>query len=200
MTNRSPTQRLAAACAVALCTTAVLAQDLPRRKPGLWEVAMELPGRAGTPMTSQQCVDDKTDALAQRRAFDDAADARCQHKVTRRSGDGMEADYTCTSRRGKTSGTMKLTGSMDSRYTMENHMRFDPPRRGTSEATFKMQAEWKGACPADMKPGEMRMTGMPGGQRPGRAERAASGARGMSPEQMQQLQQMMEQMKKQRGG
>jgi hypothetical protein len=88
---------------------------------------------------------------------------------------------------------------MQSRFTMDNHARFDPPRHGMSEASVKTLGQWMGACPADMKPGEIRMTGMPD-MRARRAERGASGPRTMTPEQMQQMQQMMEQMKKQRGG
>jgi hypothetical protein len=176
------------------------AQDLPKRKPGLWEVSMELPNRPGQAMKSQQCVDDKSDAMAHKKAMDDQADSRCENKSVRRDASGTEVNYTCTSARGKTTGTLKLSGDMQSRFTMDNHARFDPPRHGMSEATVKTQGQWMGACPADMKPGEIRMTGMPEGMRARRAERGASGPRSMTPEQMQQMQQMMEQMKKQRGG
>ena len=175
------------------------AQDLPKRKAGLWEVSMEMPQRPGQPMKTQQCIDDKSDAMAHKKAMDDQADSRCEHKTTRRDASGTEINYICTSARGKTTGTIKLSGDMQSRFTMDNHARFDPPRHGMSEASVKTQGQWMGACPADMKPGEIRMTGMPD-MRARRAERGASGPRSMTPEQMQQMQQMMEQMKKQRGG
>jgi len=190
--------RLAAGLAVCCGTSlATYAQDMPKRKPGLWEMSMELPSRPGQAMKSQHCVDEHSDAQAQKRAMDDQPDSRCQ--ITRRAAGGMELDYTCNNARGKTEGTMKITGDMQTRYAMNNHMRFDPPRRGLSEANMKMNGEWKGACPADMKPGEIRMTGMPEG-RARRADRGASGPRTMTPEQMQQMREMMEQMKKQRGG
>lgn len=176
------------------------AQDLPKRKAGLWEVSMEMPNRPGQTMKSQQCVDEKSDALTQKKLMDDQADSRCEHKTTQRNASGTAVSYTCTSARGKTTGNMKLSGDMQSRYTMDNHARFEPPRHGMSEATVKVQGQWMGACPADMKPGEIRMTGMPEGTRARRADRAGSGPRTMTPEQMQQMQQMMEQAKKQRGG
>jgi hypothetical protein len=189
--------RAATCCALwSLCAGIASAQDLPRRKPGLWDTSMEFARRPGQPIKSQLCVDEKTDSEMQRRAMDDSIDARCEHKVTRRSAGLIETEYHCTSPRGKSDGTTKITGSLDSQYALESHSRYDPPRNGVSESSIKMQAQWMGACPAGMKGGEVRMTGGV----PGRPGGAASGARTMTPEQLQQMQQMMEQMRKQRGG
>lgn len=184
--------------ALAGCASSIAADGMPTRKPGLWQVSMELPGRAGATMTSQHCVDERSDEKSQRRALDDAADARCEQHNVKRSPGLFEADYRCLSARGKTEGHLRLAGDMTSRYTMDNQMRFDPPRGGRSEARMTLQGQWLGACPADMKPGEMRMSALPMGGAT-RGERAGRERQPPSPEQMQKMQEMLEQMKQQRG-
>lgn len=175
------------------------AQDgMPRRKAGLWEMSMELPGRAGATMKSTHCVDARSEEQARQRALDDAPDARCEQRNLKRSADGVEFEFTCTSGRGKTEGRTRLTGDMGSRYTMENQVRFDPPRGGMAEGKMTLRGQWVGACPADMKPGEMRMAGLPTGAASG-AGRGGRERPPPSPEQMQRIQEMVEQMKQQRG-
>jgi hypothetical protein len=187
---------------LALTSTMATAQsDMPRRKSGLWETTMQMPGGRGGTMTAQECIDERTDAETQRRAMQRAQDAegRCEQRNSRRSANGYAVDYSCTGPRGKTEGRVSMQGDFSSRYTMENEARFDPPRGGVRESRMTMEGIWKGPCPADMKPGEMRMSGLP--MRAPRGERAASRpARQMSPEQAAQLQQMLERMKQQTPG
>jgi hypothetical protein len=178
----------AALAALALTPLLALAQEgMPRRKPGLWETTMQMPGRPGAPLTAQHCIDAKTDEQAQRKALEQDAGARCEQRNVKRSAGSYEAEYSCQGPRGKTEGKMTLKGDFESRYTMHNQMRFDPPRGGRSEATVTMEGQWKGACPEGMKPGEMRMSGMPAGP----------GGRQMTPEQSERLKQMMERMRQQ---
>lgn len=191
--------RAVALLVVTLVPTLAQPQEgMPRRKAGLWEMAMELPGRAGATMKSHQCVDARSDEVAQRRALDDAPDARCEQRNVKRAAGVYEADYSCKSASGKTEGHMKLSGDFSSRYTLDNQLRFDPPRGGVAQAKMTMQGVWVGACPPDMKPGEMRIVGMPSGLG-SRGERAGRERAPPSPEQMQKMQEMMEQMKQQRG-
>ena len=56
--------------AVLIAVTLPLAvqADMPKRKPGLWEIKMTSDtGRGGGPMVSQHCIDAKTDDLLQQR-------------------------------------------------------------------------------------------------------------------------------------
>ena len=160
-------------------------EGMPRRKPGLWETTMQMPGRGGT-MTAQHCIDAGTDEQAQRRALDPEGGARCEQHNVKRSAGGYEAEYSCQGPRGKTEGRMSLKGDFDSHYTLHNEMRFDPPRGGRSEASMTMEGRWKGACPEGMKPGETRMGALKG-----------PGGRELTPEQSQRVQQMMERMRQQ---
>lgn len=196
-TSRSA-QPSAGACVLAaallVCVPSAFAQAdgrIPPRKAGLWETSMEMPtgargGAAGT-MSFQQCVDSSTDDAAQRRQFSPDPGARCTTSNVRTGGGGYEADYQCDTNGSKVSGHVKMSGDLSSRYTLTNTMRPDAAGGGSAvERTVTIVAQHKGACPADMKPGESRMAGMP--------PMPAGGGR-MTPEQMQQ---MIEQMK--RGG
>ncbi len=189
------------AAALLICVPSAFAQTdgrIPPRKAGLWETSMEMPagargGAAGT-MSFQQCVDSSTDDAAQRRQFSPDPGARCTTSNVRTGGGGYEADYQCDTNGSKVSGHVKMSGDLSSRYTLTNTMRSNPAGGGSAvERTVTIVAQHKGACPADMKPGDSRMAGMPG-MPAGMPPMPAGGGR-MTPEQMQQ---MIEQMK--RGG
>lgn len=193
--------RRSAAALLILCAPAVLAQAdgrFPSRKPGLWETSTEVPGggrsSAAATMRFQQCVDSKTDEAAQRRQFSPDPGARCTTSNVRTGSGEYEADYACDSAGGKVSGHVKMSGDLSSRYTLTNTMRREPaPASGPAERTVTILAQHQGDCPADMKPGDTRMSGMP--QMPGGMPQMPSGSGPMTREHMQQ---MIEQMK--RGG
>lgn len=187
--------RAVAAAVASLFTTAVWAQDTaPRRKPGLWEIVTEMPGgRPGMGMQYQQCLGSDPDSQSLQKALADGPDSKCTTRNTRTTPNSYETDFSCTDARGRTEGRFKLSGDFERGYTMDNQMRFDPPRNGRTEAAIKMQARWTGECPADMRPGETRMSGMP--MPAGRPDRAASGPRAMTPEQQRKLMELLRQQK-----
>lgn len=151
---------LIAAAALIACS-AVSAQDMPKRKPGLWEVSMEMQGMppAMAGRTSSQCVDEKTDSEMQRKAWQNQAKTQCSAPSVKRGAGSTTVDVDCTSDEGKSHMTAKITGDMQSAYRMDNHMTFDPPRHGMREMNMVINAKHAGACPADMKPGDIRLAG-----------------------------------------
>ena len=58
----------------------VLAQDMPHRKPGLWETNVSV-AQAAQKLVAQQCIDEKTDA-----------------EMLKRSMGGKDKDTNCTQR------------------------------------------------------------------------------------------------------
>lgn len=185
-----------------LSSTALLAQDsLPRRKPGLWEVTMQMPGMPGGGMPSSQCVDEKTDEAMQKKALSggERGEQNCKPASVKRSGNTVDIVADCTSAEGKSHIVSHYTGDMTGSYGGETVITFDPPRQGRSEVRMSMQARYAGACPADMKPGDIRTAGMTfnpaqaGGARPGMpAGMDMSKIMNMSPEERKKL---IEQMK-----
>ena len=185
-----------------LSSTAVLADDsLPRRKPGLWETTMQMPGMPGGGMKSSQCIDEKTDEAMQKKAMSggERGEQNCRQTSLKRSGNMVDMVADCSSAEGKSHIVSHYSGDMQGSYAGDTVITFDPPRHGRSEMRMAMQAKYAGACPADMKPGDFRAGGMsfnpaqPGSARPGMpAGMDMSKIMNMSPEERKQ---MIEQMK-----
>lgn len=160
------TQRLAAlAVLLALSAGAVQAQEgMPRRKAGLWDIAMQMDGKGGPGMPgmkSQHCVDEKSDEAMQRKAMSGGdGKSECKQTSMKRISGGVEIAAECKSAEGTTTVLSKVTGDMASSYTVDNTMTFNPPRHGMSTAHMTMKASYGGTCPAGMAPGEIRVGGM----------------------------------------
>lgn len=177
---------------LSLIGTGAMADDLPARKPGLWEMSMQMAGMPGGGMKSQQCVDARTDAELQRQAMNGDDRMQCTQTVMRRISGGVEFEADCTVPEGKAHLKARATGDFSRSYTVDNLITFDPPQHGMREAKMKITASHVGACPTGMAPGQVRMNGMgglPGGLDP-------QAIQGMTPE---QLREMAEQMKKNMG-
>jgi hypothetical protein len=70
-------------------STAVLADDsLPPRKPGQWEVTMQLPDMPGGGLKSSECIDAKTDEAMQKKAMSggERGGETCRQTSLNRSG------------------------------------------------------------------------------------------------------------------
>lgn len=139
------------------------AEDLPKRKSGLWDFTMQMEGMpAGMPgMKSQHCVDEKSDQEMQRKAMTNAdPKQQCTQGSPRRISGGVEVETTCKSEEGSMRMVSRITGDMSTNYSIDSTMKFTPPRHGMSESRMQIKASHAGACPAGMKPGEVRMGGM----------------------------------------
>ncbi|MGE0315125.1 MAG: DUF3617 domain-containing protein [Lautropia sp.] len=168
------------------------AADLPARKPGLWEMKIETPGNP--PVTMQQCIDRSTDAdglsMGQQ-------GGRCSKPEIERSGDTWLVTSRCTHGDRKMVSRGRMTMKGDSAFTGSSTLSYDPPLAGRRDVESKVQARWTGPCAAGMKPGDMKMQGMPSFNP--RDFQGASGA-AMSPEDIEkrraQAMKMLEQMKR----
>ncbi|HVE88966.1 MAG TPA: DUF3617 family protein [Burkholderiaceae bacterium] len=139
---------------LALSTPALAANELPRRKSGLWSMSMTLPGLS-IPMTMQQCVDEKTDDMTVTMADNSKQACRSQSK---RDGNRIVFDLTC--KFGKTTSTTRgvFVGDPKSSYTFESTTTFNPPTPGMRDGVTKATAQWIGPCRAGMKPGDVVMS------------------------------------------
>src|SRR5690242_17905642 len=81
---------LALSLLLVACPLAV-AQDAPRRKSGLWEISMTSPQMPGT-MVSRQCVDEKTDDLANRSS---RGNEKCSKQSVKREGANVVVEAVC---------------------------------------------------------------------------------------------------------
>ena len=137
-----------------------LAETLPHRKDGLWETSMSVAQRAASGIKAQQCIDGKTDEAMQHRAMEGDPSLKCERATVKKTSGGFDTSSVCKTSRGKLTSQMHITGDMQSAYRMEISSHRDPPQGTLTDTKTVVDAKWLGACPADMKPGDMRVNGL----------------------------------------
>ena len=145
----------------ALAATPAAAQDLPTRKPGLWEMKMVYEGRNMPATSMRQCTDQATDKLMHAN-FGGMAQDVCPQRNIQRSGNTITVDATC-----KFGGAMAtqshsvITGSFDTGYTVKvtSQRTGGPsiPGMPAGETNMTIEARYLGPCEAGQKPGDMFM-------------------------------------------
>ena len=155
--------RLGWALWAALMCSSVLAQtpDFPARKPGLWEARIENAQIPGGGMTSQECIDEKTDAQMQKRAFmgEGQKNNNCKLISSKKTSKGWEIDSSCKNPQLTVNAHTVVSGDMQSAYTVDSLARFDPPMMGQKEMRTQMKFRHVGACKPGMKPGDVSING-----------------------------------------
>ncbi|MBK8335368.1 MAG: DUF3617 family protein [Sterolibacteriaceae bacterium] len=148
----SPTAPLALATALLLAATGTLAADMPKRKPGLWQIETTM---AAAPAMGpiKQCIDEKTDNFYQQ--LGEQHKDKCSESEIRNTGDKIVVHSVC--RMGGSTATTDATfsGRFDSDYRGDIRVKYNPPMHGMSESTMTIAAKWLGPCAAGQKPGEM---------------------------------------------
>ncbi len=137
-----------------LCMGQARADDLPSRKPGLWEVRQIVGNAKTSPLVIKQCIDSATDHMLQSSTGPYSADL-CPTRNVQKTADGMTIDSTC-SIAGKTAKTHAvIAGSFDSAYKMT----VTSQGEGTpgNDITLSLEAKWVGPCASDQKPGDLVM-------------------------------------------
>jgi hypothetical protein len=129
------------------------AQDVPKRKSGLWEVSRTTVRTEGKPNMVQMCIDEASDN-AIRQLAEGTRSENCKTDKLRREGDQLIVDAVCNFGRTKTTTHAVITGKFDSAYKIESKSTYDPPMRGNAEGNSVLEARWLGACKPDQRPGD----------------------------------------------
>jgi hypothetical protein len=137
---------------VLICATPIRADELPSRKPGLWEVKTRIDVRNVPTVVIQQCIDATTDQLMLSIAGPYSQDI-CPKRTIQRSGDSITIDSACTFAGRPATAHAVVTGSFDSGYTMMVTSRSEAEPGNTM--TMNIDAKWLGPCTADQKPGDI---------------------------------------------
>lgn len=151
-----PALLLCAALAPGAAGMAV-AQELPARKPGLWEITMQVTNAPS--QTMRQCIDARTDPQMQRFG-QGMSQAQCTRNTIQRDGDRWIGESEC--RLGSSTMTSRsvFAGDFGKAYRGEIESRYVPPVAGVSQSKVTVTARWAGACPAGWKPGDMEVPNM----------------------------------------
>jgi hypothetical protein len=166
--------------AAAVIATPALAQDMPSRKAGLWEMTMTFEGRGAPPQTMQQCIDASTDKAMQDMS-QGARGQTCSKREVKKVGDTIVFDSVCDAGMGTTTSHGVVSGDFNSAYTIKiNSKRAGGPQvpNMPPETNMNIAAKWLGACKADQKPGDIIMAN---GMKMNVTDMQRGGAGGMPP-------------------
>lgn len=156
------TAALFAASILQLAAPAV-AQDMPRRKSGLWEITLggtDMQSRKGPAgMTMSQCVDQSRDDAFRQMGQQMERENKCSRTNVKQVPGRLSFDSACDFGTMKTSSQTVVTGDFNAGYKMDIQSRFEPPMAGKSEGHTVIEAKWVGACKTGQRPGDMTMPG-----------------------------------------
>ena len=131
-----------------------LTADLPRRKPGLWEMTLSTLNSKRPPRSGRYCIDAATETLLNGFAGG-MTEKSCSKDAVRAEGNHFVVDSVCTVGKSQATGHAVVTANGDTSIHMEIHTHFDPPMFGPADVDTIQDSKWLGACPADMLPGDM---------------------------------------------
>lgn len=135
--------------------------DMPSRKAGLWEQTINTEKMH---QTVSMCLDADFDRKMKIWGNEARGKSKCTDEhINRRLDGGWDFHATCPM--GETGGTVTsdghATGDFGSHYTVDVTSTTSGSSMPQANAVRKIsiEANWKGPCPPDMKPGDMLMAG-----------------------------------------
>lgn len=147
------------AAAVALATLPAQALELPKRKPGLWELKTTS-GDGAPAAVMQQCTDEAFEAQMQKTALE-YSKSMCSKNDMKREGNTITGIAECKMGSINVTSRSTITGDFTSNYKVVSSSTFNPPMMGKGADTSVMEARWVGACAPGQKPGMPIMQNMP---------------------------------------
>lgn len=176
-------------CGVLLIDVAgARADDLPKRKPGMWEITVTQEGMPEHAM--KQCIDEKTDAKMQQTGVEMAQKmgGSCKKNTLNKTSDGFKGESECTF--GATTMTSKssFTGDFQSAYVGKVETAYNPPFLGKTGSKSDISAKWIGPCTEGLVPGDMVL---PNGMKMNIDQMSAMAQRGAAAASNPQVQEMM---------
>jgi len=154
-----PRSRLPALLLVLNLALPAAAQDLPPRKPGLWELTTTQTIQSSTsrPYVSKHCIDAATDKAMQTFGGD-LIKSKCDRLDWRREGNDRVLYAGCLYGEQPFKVHAVASGNFQTYYeTKMTITRIGKPEWPTMppETVFNTSAQWVGACPVGQRPGDM---------------------------------------------
>lgn len=138
---------------------ALPAAEMPKRKPGLWEVNARMEGMQAMGAI-QQCIDQYTDDMMQQQGKKEKQN--CSVIDIKPQGNQVTVHSVCKVEGSTATTDAVFAGAFDSAYKGDMHTRFNPPMHGTSETRMSIDARWLGPCKPGQKPGDVIMPNVGG--------------------------------------
>ncbi|PWB79928.1 MAG: hypothetical protein C3F11_19415 [Methylocystaceae bacterium] len=141
------------------------AEELPKRKPGLWRLENAMRGKPSPIGPIEMCVDAETDDILRQRAGDVAQ--ACEKTGWTKDGDKFTVKSVCKFGQTKATTEGTFSGSFESNYNAELHIAYEPPIHGMASADMTIAAKWLGPCKPGQKGGDIVAPGLGAAAAPG---------------------------------
>ena len=153
------TAALIGGCAGMTAASAASLDDIPNRKPGLWEIRIMMAGGQMPAQTIKQCTDATTDP-EMRSSFSPMAKEMCSQQNMQKTATGMTIDSTCNIGGVASTSHVEINGDFNSAYTMKvSSSHPDAPAGAPKTTDTTMEAKRLGACEANQRAGDIIMPG-----------------------------------------
>jgi len=117
-------------------------------------LTMSMPGKPMPSTISKFCIDAATESALAGVGLS-ASKEMCSQYDVQVSGNIVTIDTTCKLGQSTQTAHAVTTYSGDSSYRTDIRSHYAPPLFKDTDNEMTLEGEWLGACPADMKPGEM---------------------------------------------
>jgi hypothetical protein len=135
------------------------ADELPMRKPGLWEMKMVRVGSPLPQMTLQHCTDETTDKEMST-AFAPMSKETCSRRDVAKTATGYVSDSVCSVGGLSMTSHSDISGDFNSAFTVTSTSHSEGgPSVVPREVNMTVEAKWLGPCKPDQKPGDIVMPG-----------------------------------------
>lgn len=128
------------------------------RKPGLWQITNTVDG-AASPMPMTICVDAALGEKMSQMAGQMSNDIKCAQRDIRGTPTGAAIDQVCTMNGTTMTSHIEIVSTSDAAFQQTIDSTYSPAMMGRTKSKVIMNGQWQGACPADMKAGDMSMPG-----------------------------------------
>ena len=150
--------RLAVGLGAVLLGSLARAEDLPQRKPGLWEMKVVKEGSGLPELTMQHCTDASTDK-DMNNTVSPMAKQICSKQDVQKTATGYTVDADCSMAGGTMTSHSDVAGDFNSAYTVTTVSHTNVGPTNLRDLTTKIEAKWLGECKPGQKPGDIVMPG-----------------------------------------
>jgi hypothetical protein len=135
------------------------APELPLRRTGLWDVVMVHAGRQSLDITAKHCTDPTVDRQMSAAALPVVKDI-CSRYDVQATASGIVIDMVCASGGLSITSHSEMSGDFQTSYVMKVTSQISGGPAGTPrDSSTTVTGTWRGACPADMAPGDIALPG-----------------------------------------
>lgn len=149
---------LAVSLAALMLGASARAEDLPQRKPGLWELKIARNGSGLPELTMQHCTDATTDK-DMNNVVSPMAKQICAKQDLQKTATGYVSDSVCSIGGGTMTAHAEITGDFNSAYTVVSTSHTDVGPTNLRDLTTHIEAKWLGECKPGQKAGDIVMPG-----------------------------------------